>query len=526
MKSVRFAILAVCVVAILALLSGQTASSNNDDVISGSLQGGTHIRGSGGGGSTTDANTVSAQCEFFLAESAIPMAGLGVFTARSIQKGQPAQPAPDMCVYITDADPPRTEIDTHTWQDYRFGAQWEARHPRAACFGLVTQFNSMGERAYASARPSAVPDLIRTNAGLTRHDAPGAGAVTQYFGASSVALRDLRPGAELMLSDNSHDVHEEHDVPPIRTPEWLQRHGLCADHIVPKQATDPQMGRGAFAKRRLPRGTMVAAAPLQIFRDRKHFAKMEPEKLIVNYSFQPRGSTMLLFPYGQGFGFINHSREKANVKLRWSTYHLNHPQWLDLPVEQFWVMQYPGSMMVEVVALRDIKEDEEIFMDYGPEWQDAWDRHVKQWKPVKDDYVYPQDMDRTQPFRTLDEQKANPYASNLLTVCDTGNRHRKRGSTTMKWTPSRRWPEELVQCDILSRDKSPDNGGSYVYKTALRLPKRAGSFIDTDVPQSAIWFVDKPYASDQHLASAFRHPMMLPDDMTPPHWRNDVPETN
>ena len=37
-------------------------------------------------------------CDFYLAESAIPHGGLGVFTAKPLEKGAPAQPWPDICV--------------------------------------------------------------------------------------------------------------------------------------------------------------------------------------------------------------------------------------------------------------------------------------------------------------------------------------------------------------------------------------------------------------------------------------------
>ena len=128
-----------------------------------------------------------ADCTFFLAESAIPRGGLGVFTAKAIAKGEPAQPFPDLCVYVLDADPDRgTEIHTHTWQDFRFGAQWlGGDNPRGQCMGLVTTFNSMGVKEYSSARPAVDRALIHTNGGLHRGKDPGAGAMTCKMRLSS-----------------------------------------------------------------------------------------------------------------------------------------------------------------------------------------------------------------------------------------------------------------------------------------------------------------------------------------------------
>ena len=111
---------------------------------------------------------------------------------------------------------------------------------------------------------------------------------------------------------------------------------MCIDHLVVKQASDPAMGRGAFAKRRLSKGTVVAPSPLQIFENRAIFAATTgsnlSEDLFINYCFQPANSSLVLFPYGQGFGLINYNSDpsKINARLRWSTNHMNHsPQWID-----------------------------------------------------------------------------------------------------------------------------------------------------------------------------------------------------
>jgi len=45
--------------------------------------------------------------------------------------------------------------------------------------------------------------------------------------------------------------------------------------------------------------------------------------------------------------------------------------------------------MLEFVASRDIQPGEEVFIDYGEEWQNAWDEHVKKWEPIskESDYI-------------------------------------------------------------------------------------------------------------------------------------------
>ena len=382
-------------------------------------------------------------CGFFMAESSLPRAGLGVYTALPLAKGDFAQPSHDLVLnyFLHQPQVHDNRNGMWTWQGYHFGAQFlrnrEEGHVYAATAGIVTLNNNMNEKKFATHLQYADPDFIFSNGGLERQKDPGAGAITHFFGATTKTLRDVEPGSELLL--HSHWMgpkgteYQMTDPPTTRSPSWLARHGMCIDHIVAKQASDPGMGRGAFAKRSLPKGTIVAPSPLQIFESRELFAATTeyeynlpemPEDLFVNYCFQPTNSTFLIFPYGQGVGLINHNSDpsRINVKLQWSANYMNKLQWLDpdISLEQFWKMYSPGSTIIEAVATKDIAQGDEIFMSYGPEWEEAWNEHVRNWSPPpsSDKYVYAQDMDLSEPFRTVDEQQENPYPSNLMIVYD------------------------------------------------------------------------------------------------------------
>jgi hypothetical protein len=274
----------------------------------------------------------------------------------------------------------------------------------------------------------------------------------------------------------------------------------------------------------------VAPAPLQIYKHRSDFAKQKPEALFINYCFQFKGSDMMLFSYGPGVNLINHNGQNPNVFIRWSTNHMHHSQWLSLPPDQMMQMIYPGGLMLEVVALRDIAPGEELFMDYGIDWDRAWNKHVQEWKPLPggDKYVYPGDIDRNKPFRTVEEQKNDPYASNLLTVCSTGNGHHHHGPGEKKWKAYEYdWPEGLVHCYIMDRKMvegeevytvilDVDGDRDYSYDPKIPMGER---YIDVKVPKSAIGFADKPYTSDLHLKNAFRQPIGFPEHLVPELWR-------
>lgn len=83
-------------------------------------------------------------------------------------------------------------------------------------------------------------------------------------------------------------------------------------------------------------------------------------------------------------------------------------------------------------------------------------------------------------------------------------------------------------CDILSFDDENNTFTTRIYNKEIYEDQNGmlntGGRVIREVvntPREAIRFVDKPYKSDQHLDSAFRHEIGIPDDIFPLHWRND-----
>mmetsp|Transcript_26183 Transcript_26183/g.54648 ORF Transcript_26183/g.54648 Transcript_26183/m.54648 type:complete len:286 (+) Transcript_26183:894-1751(+) len=101
-----------------------------------------------------------------------------------------------------------------------------------------------------------------------------------------------------------------------RTMDWLQTHpnSYCQDHITPKPSTIPQAGRGAFATRDLPRGTVVGYSPLihigqyaRVLFDIKYEDVGKPGThykydLVINYSFGHKNTSMYV-PFFENFQF-------------------------------------------------------------------------------------------------------------------------------------------------------------------------------------------------------------------------------
>ena len=103
--------------------------------------------------------------------------------------------------------------------------------------------------------------------------------------------------------------------------EWLLQYGTCGDHMYGSTSTLPQAGRGAFASRDLPEGTIVAQLPLIHITERFrlnmfHFESdpyskrttPRPPQLLLNYCYGHPESTLLLCPYGPMVNYVVRSK--------------------------------------------------------------------------------------------------------------------------------------------------------------------------------------------------------------------------
>lgn len=153
------------------------------------------------------------QCRLYLAESAIPYGGLGVFTGVGLHPGD-LLGFPDICLYVADMQSDVSEwmqLRTHTWGRASFFGQFEGHSSRAACEGIVTTFNTMPDHMINAKIVSAA---LPTNAGLHRAYDEGAGAVTHHYGVHAVATDTTTAGSELVIyyGDWTFDPNKQYKV--------------------------------------------------------------------------------------------------------------------------------------------------------------------------------------------------------------------------------------------------------------------------------------------------------------------------
>lgn len=325
----------------------------------------------------------------------------------------------------------------------------------------------------------------------------------------------------------------------VRSLEWLRENGICTDNIRPGNSTIPQAGRGGFATRNIPKGEVVAPVPLIHIPNRSIYNMYEVmvdttyaqhsvvrnvsaivgHQLLLNYCFGHRQSTLLLCPYGVGMGLINHSKEKQNTKLVWSTKGTRHPEWREQRVDE-WATSHHAGLAFELIALRDIERDEEIFISYGEEWEQAFKKHVENWKPPPGgDQYYPSpvlnEMDDAV-IRTVAEGSYNPENDKILYCREIYRQY-------AGWNEES--PYDFQNCRALERFVGPDGEFRYIVQTYAEVEGKTqcfekDRFIIFDMPRDGFNFRDALYALDHSQRWAFRHDIRIPDELMPEAWKN------
>jgi hypothetical protein len=347
----------------------------------------------------------------------------------------------------------------------------------------------------------------------------------------------------------------------IRSTKWLQTNGFCLDTITAGPSTIASAGRGAFSTRTLREGETITISPMLHIADKELLTMypiqsfVEPTtgevlydydrtggpigtQLILNYCFGHPDSSLLMFPLGSLVNFINHSRKGSNAYVTWSRRAdklSNQHQYHDYTVEQ---MAYTNKIVLtmKVVAMRDIAPGEEIFLDYGPQWEAAWQGYHAKWEKETERATHPlkaedmRDRFKTKPFETPKTMMRNPYPPNIATACFLNIKERPDGKPMFdkaigvditEWTSPTAYQEyqgsNLFVVDILDRKEAA--GFFYNYTLLAKLSETRIEEI-ADVPHTACTFVDQPYKSDLHLDGAFRHPIGIMDSHFPQKWRD------
>ncbi len=389
-----------------------------------------------------------------------------------------------------------------------------------------------------------------------------------------------------------------------RDADWIRENGICLENILPGPSTNPfssaSIGKGAIAQRSMSKGDVIAPAPMLQITDRDAL-RMPPFKgdrmqLLLNYCFGRDDSSLLLCPNTNAL-LINHCSDRRpelhpcgeeagvgpNAEYRWAEWDTSTANWLGKTIEE--MRQEEGrGLSLEIVATRDIKEGEEVFIDYGEKWELAWDKHLEEaksfsnvpssglgkipgtqqrWKSMKElnDELAP-----LQEAKDLEEESTSTDSLGLLF---TGCLYWE--DLDRAWDDFEYWDDDIQEWDHLTLDTviekyatsadgdfNINESGSYADGSfwpcvVLKREQEGGNgrddvpveddfytvrILQSDVqeispweeynfpriiknyPRASIRHFFKPYKSDIHLPNAFRHHIELNDEITPHHWKD------
>ena len=343
----------------------------------------------------------------------------------------------------------------------------------------------------------------------------------------------------------------------IRTLPWLQEHGLCMDHITSNKSNIEAAGMGAFAARDLPKDTIVSPVPviplakdhLKVIvpydtdhRKRIRHGKYDHEQiwegyqLLLNYVYGHPSTSLVFFPYATAVNLINHrpNSTEPNVELRWSS--REPPVFDQTPSE---LLEKPRTFLMELVALKDIKEGEEIVLDYGSAWQEAWDTHdhvqtdtnfTSAWSYAQEDVLRTEDSEEgyyPEHVEVFCWYDFDPEET-VETILERGRRQEVRKWKLLDTSDI----YEADRCLLTSQypgisddDDDEDDNDEIILYTAriLEEPEKDDDphvVIVENIPRSSIVFRDVQYSSPQYRRQAFRHEIQLPEDMIPQIWKD------
>jgi SET domain len=100
----------------------------------------------------------------------------------------------------------------------------------------------------------------------------------------------------------------------------------------------------------------------------KH-GNVRPFQIATKYCWKHPESQALLCPYGAGVNFINHNQTLTNIRVQWAPHGEagNDSSVLQQSLETLFQGR-KTRLAFDFIAARDIKEGEELYLDYGKDW--------------------------------------------------------------------------------------------------------------------------------------------------------------
>ncbi len=306
-----------------------------------------------------DAGWDYTECRMYMAPSTVPGAGRGIFAAVPMISGQLLEYSPTLTI---------AHSVSGFWalNNYVYGSNIEKRS--LAIFGSAMLYNHQSELHMNSHHFWSEHNV---ECGIETGPQSTSTPVAYY------TTKDIEVGSELFSSYGDSSWFKDRNISYEdntntsdkfqHSLEYLEEHGYCMTDVFVAMSHIPMAGKGLFARKNFTRGDTIYVSPALLLPKNEVYASGY-ENALVNYCFSsPSDTGVLVFPVGLS-SITNHQSSKlANMKYEWLNPELVH---------QDPKILFGGSTLapldVKYTAIRDIKAGEELTMDYGEAWINAW----------------------------------------------------------------------------------------------------------------------------------------------------------
>jgi len=236
---------------------------------------------------------------------------------------------------------------------------------------------------------------------------------------------------------------------------------------------------------------------------------------------------------------INHasarkgSNRLPNTKIRWATDHAETQHSLHSSVDLV-LKRKAKRPFLEFVATRDIEPDEEILIDYGEAWEDAWNSHLTDWS-------LQQSLEKQSSSVSILEMNNNKFdvshdwSDVHMTFCSrlevydetlAGNAAEFHGfDNDNELFYLNNFESSLIPCKIQGANREKETFDVVYYydvnhevmgkKIGRKLKIYSSKYlIMKDLPAESLQF------SEKKSAISFRHEILIPDDVFPEFWKD------
>jgi hypothetical protein len=176
------------------------------------------------------------------------------------------------------------------------------------------------------------------------------------------------------------------------------------------------------------------------------------------------------------------------------------------------------------------EEGEEITMDYGIEWEKAWQEHVKNFDTPRPNYTPAFDLNRMEDLQIPTIWETDKQFPKVLTFCREDFLPEDHEVAPYKFRYRGEDEDgDFFLCRVLLRNDTDNTYTVEVFEREKWIEedydmeetiKDTPALILFDLPWDAIFFRDMPYGRDHHQFWSFRHDMRIPDEIFPDVWKN------